>query len=189
MRQMMGERDDLKTELREIKIENKQFKKKIQMMEQRERYNDALRRNWNNQLAQMEQAVLLANQIHNRDRVQYQRELDDHTQENIRLKKFLKVLTKRQRTNHGNVVRPVRTGGSRKTARRNRGKRQSIDFRIHRKETPGGNWGTPGGTDEPRSRYSPRERSPRRERTPPYSHREKRDSSYSPKRDTRSFLE
>merc|ERR1719317_487199 len=129
---LLDEKDRLKNELRDIKKQNKRHKKQIQMMEQRERYNEALRKNWNNQLAQMEQAVLLANQIHNR--VQYQKELDEHTQENVRLKKFLKVLTKRQKTNPGNVVRPVRSGCSRKRERRrSRGKRQSIDFRIHKR--------------------------------------------------------
>merc|ERR1719317_1300749 len=92
---LLDEKDRLKNELRDIKKQNKRHKKQIQMMEQRERYNDALRKNWNNQLAQMEQAVLLANQIHNRDRQQFQLELEDHTQENIRLKKFLKVLSSR----------------------------------------------------------------------------------------------
>merc|ERR1719494_371759 len=104
---MLDEKGHLKDELKNTKTENKQFKKKIQMMEQRERYNDALRRNWNNQLAQMEQAVLLANQIHNRDRQQFKLELKEHTQENKRLKKFLKVLSNKQSSSRGNVARPV----------------------------------------------------------------------------------
>merc|ERR1719193_1043808 len=94
---LLDEKEVLSNKLKDIEKENKRNKKQIQMMEQRERYNDALRRNWNNQLAQMEQAVLLANQIHNRDRQQFQLELEDHTQENIRLKKFLRVLSSRQR--------------------------------------------------------------------------------------------
>merc|ERR1712186_42706 len=81
---LLDEKEVLSNKLKDIEKENKRNKKQIQMMEQRERYNDALRRNWNNQLAQMEQAVLLANQIHNRDRQQFQLELEDHTQENIR---------------------------------------------------------------------------------------------------------
>merc|ERR1719193_1919651 len=101
---LLDEKEILSNKLKDIEKENKRNKKQIQMMEQRERYNDALRRNWNNQLAQMEQAVLLANQIHNRERQQFQLELEDHTQENIRLKKFLRVLSSRQKTNRGNVA-------------------------------------------------------------------------------------
>jgi len=143
----------------------------------------------------MEQAVLLANQIHNRDQVQYQRELDDHTLENIRLKKFLKVLTKRQRTNHGNVVRPVRPSGSRKTRRRNRGKRQSIDFRISRRDTLRRVCETPGEDHGPTSRYSPSERSLRDPIPPCYSPKDQREQSHSPRQnvykgsETRRFLE
>merc|ERR1712042_12170 len=127
---LLHEKDRIRNELRDAQKQNKRQKKQIQMMEQRERYNDALRRNWNNQLAQMEQAVLLANQIHNRDRQQFQLELEDHTQENIRLKKFLKVLSSRQKSNRGNVVKPLRSGNSSRRSKRRakRGMRQSIDF-------------------------------------------------------------
>merc|ERR550534_1127050 len=166
---LLDEKDSLRNELKDSKKQNKRYKKQIQTMEQRERYNDALRRNWNNQLAQMEQAVLLANQIHNRDRQQFQLELDEHTQENIRLKKFLKVLSNRQKSNRGNVARPVRSGSSSRKSNRSRmkrGKRQSIDFRSNssrRLENAGRSYETPGGDDEPRS-Y--RNRSPIRERSP-----------------------
>merc|ERR1719494_457806 len=180
---MLEKKDRLSSELKDIKKENKRYKKQIQMMEQRERYNDALRKNWNNQLAQMEQAVLLANQIHNRDRQQFQLELEDHTQENIRLKKFLKVLSSKQKSSRGNVARPVRSGNSSrkpKRSRMNRGKRQSIDFRSNsrRPESSGRSYETPGGDDEPR--YSPQNHSPRREDSPVHSSREHRDS-YSPR--------
>merc|ERR1719494_513759 len=150
---MLDEKGHLKDELKNTKKENKRYKKQIQMMEQRERYNDALRKNWNNQLAQMEQAVLLANQIHNRDRQQFQLELEDHTQENIRLKKFLKVLSSRQKSNRGNVARPVRSrGSSRKSnrSRRKREKRQSINFHSNRRKESSRSYQTPGGDEEDR---------------------------------------
>merc|ERR1711920_632738 len=150
---LLDEKQILSNQLKDIKKENKRNKKQIQMMEQRERYNDALRRNWNNQLAQMEQAVLLANQIHNRDRQQFQLELEDHTQENIRLKKFLRVLSSRQKTNRGNVARPVRSGGSTRKSnrsRRKREKRQSINFHSNRRKESSRSYQTPGGDDEDR---------------------------------------
>merc|ERR1739838_144935 len=149
---LLDEKGALSNRLKDIEKENKRNKKQIQMMEQRERYNDALRRNWNNQPAQMEQAVLLANQIHNRDRQQFQLELEDHTQENIRLKKFLRVLSSRQKTNRGNVARPVRSSSSSRKSnrsRRKREKRQSINFHCNRRnESP--MYHTPGGDDENR---------------------------------------
>jgi len=180
---LLHEKDRIRNELRDAQKQNKRQKKQIQMMEQRERYNDALRRNWNNQLAQMEQAVLLANQIHNRDRQQFQLELEEHTQENIRLKKFLKVLSSRQKSNRGNVARPVRSrGSSRKPNRRKREKRQSICFRSNdRRVENSRSYETPGGDDEPRynrSRSSPREQSPH------YSPNERRQSC-SPRDDDR----
>lgn len=149
---LLDEKEALSNRLKDIEKENKRNKKQIQMMEQRERYNDALRRNWNNQLAQMEQAVLLANQIHNRDRQQFQLELEDHTQENIRLKKFLRVLSSRQKTNRGNVARPVRSGSSSRKSnrsRRKREKRQSINFHSNRRKEPR-QYQTPGGDEEDR---------------------------------------
>jgi len=150
---LLDEKEALNNRLRDIEKENKRNKKQIQVMEQRERYNDALRRNWNNQLAQMEQAVLLANQIHNRDRQQFQLELEDHTQENIRLKKFLRVLSSRQKSNRGNVARPVRSGSSSRKSnrsRRKREKRQSINFHSNRRKEPSRSYQTPGGDEEDR---------------------------------------
>jgi len=194
--QLLDEKDHLSNQLRDLKKENRRNKRQIQMMEQRERYNDALRRNWNNQLAQMEQAVLLANQIHNRDRQQFQLELEDHTQENIRLKKFLKVLSSRQKANRGNVARPVRSGGSSRKSNRSRlkrGKRQSINFRTsNRRQESSRSYQTPGGYDE--DRYSPRNPSPVREKSPHRSPRERHDSaSPSPEeyknRETRGYRE
>jgi len=149
---LLDEKEALNNRLKDIEKENKRNKKQIQMLEQRERYNDALRRNWNNQLAQMEQAVLLANQIHNRDRQQFQLELEDHTQENIRLKKFLRVLSSRQK-NRGNVARPIRSGGSSRKSnrsRRKREKRQSINFHSNRRKEYPRPYQTPGGDEEDR---------------------------------------
>jgi len=188
---LIHEKERLSSELRDVKKENKRYKKQIEMSMQRERYNDALRKNWNNQLAQMEQAVLLANQIHNRDRQQFQLELEEHTQENIRLKKFLKVLTNRQKSSRGNVARPVRSvSSSRKMTRsRVRGKRQSINFSNNSnrmRETAGRLYETPGGDDAPR--YSSRDRSSPREKSPHYSYSPREDDRYKD-RETQRYRE
>lgn len=101
-------------QIRDMKEEQERLKKHIRMQEQREKYNDALRRNWQNQLSQMEQAVLLANQIHNRDRIRFTSELAERDSELSRLKMFLAKITRtrgktsRRTGRANNVMVPIK---------------------------------------------------------------------------------
>jgi len=112
--QFITEHRKQERQIKEMKEEQERLKKHIRMQEQREKYNDALRRNWQNQLSQMEQAVLLANQIHNRDRIRFTSELAERDSELSRLKMFLAKITRtrgktsRRTGRANNVMVPIK---------------------------------------------------------------------------------
>lgn len=129
---LISEHRKQERQIKEMKEETERLKKHIRMQEQREKYNDALRRNWQNQLSQMEQAVLLANQIHNRDRIRFTSELAERDSELSRLKMFLAKITRtrgktsRRTGRANNVMVPIKrktsdskaiSGGGPKTIR------------------------------------------------------------------------
>merc|ERR1719384_1666429 len=111
---MISEKRTLERESKNLKDEINRQRKQIRMHEQREKYNDALRMNWQNQLSQMEQAVLLANQIHNRDRIRFTSELAERDSELSRLKMFLAKITRtrgktsRRTGRANNVMVPIK---------------------------------------------------------------------------------
>ena len=75
--------------------DNKKLKEKLKAYKRRDEVNKQLRDNWNKQLNQMEQAVLLANEIYNRERTRHEAEMAEKDVEILKLRKFLLSFTNR----------------------------------------------------------------------------------------------
>jgi len=162
---LVSQNDTLQTQVRDQSEEIEKMKRQIKRKDQQQRYSDALRKDFSSQLQQMEQAVFMTNQIHNRDRKQFDREILEKNQELQRLKHFLKLLSQRNkkmnRTNR--VIRPVnRRGGGRRGDRD--GDRDGDDGGRRRF---GGRHGVRRATKRPSIAIN-RDSSPRRDsRSPP----------------------
>jgi len=74
--------------------EKDRLMKQVVMQSKTAEYNEALRKNWQNQLTQMEQAVLLGNQIRARERSKFSKEMAEKDSELARLKIFLSRVTR-----------------------------------------------------------------------------------------------
>lgn len=68
---------------------------KLAAYKTRDEVNKQLRENWAKQLNQMEQAVLLANEIYNRERTRHEAEIAEKDVEILKLRKFLLSFTQR----------------------------------------------------------------------------------------------
>lgn len=66
---------DSNLKLMRLKDENDSLHKQNTMLQKRDDYNEELRNNWRAQLQQMEQAVMLCSQIHQKERGQYEAKL------------------------------------------------------------------------------------------------------------------
>jgi len=97
MLELVNEMELMKRRISELEEEDERKSKSLQDLRKRDHYNDALRKNWRNQLTQMEQAVLLANQIHHRDRIRFTSELAEKDSELSRLKMFLAQVHRKRR--------------------------------------------------------------------------------------------
>jgi len=75
--------------------ENRKLRSKLKAYKTRDEVNKQLRENWNKQLNQMEQAVLLANEIYNRERTRHEAEIAEKDVEILKLRKFLLSFTNR----------------------------------------------------------------------------------------------
>jgi len=73
------------------------LREKLKAYKRRDEVNKQLRDNWNKQLNQMEQAVLLANDIYNRERTRHETEMAEKDVEIMKLRKFLLSFTNKQR--------------------------------------------------------------------------------------------
>ena len=71
------------------------LREKLKAYKRRDEVNKQLRDNWNKQLNQMEQAVLLANEIYNRERSRHEAEMAEKDVEIMKLRKFLLSFTNR----------------------------------------------------------------------------------------------
>merc|ERR1712038_1544708 len=72
------------------------LREKLKAYKRRDEVNKQLRDNWNKQLNQMEQAVLLANEIYNRERTRHEAEIAEKDVEIMKLRKFLLSFTNRR---------------------------------------------------------------------------------------------
>jgi len=94
---LRAEVDRLKRKIRELEEEDERKAKELENMQENDKKNDSLRRNWRNQLLQMEQAVYIANKIHGRDRMRFTSEIAERESELDRLKMFIAKLHGRKR--------------------------------------------------------------------------------------------
>jgi len=109
----------LEKRLKEQKKQCDSLRKEIRCVEQRERFNSILRQKGKDQLAQVEKMLVLANQIHNRDRVRFSNQIQDRDSELRRLKTFVTKITKSRgnKSRHAgmrrmNVMVPVKRTNS-----------------------------------------------------------------------------
>lgn len=174
--ELVSRNDQLEGQVKEMSDEIAKMTRSIKRKDQQQRYSDALRKDFSSQLQQMEQAVFMTNQIHNRDRKQFDREIQEKNQELQRLKHFLKLLSQRnKKMSKGNRVRmPVnrRGGGGGRDRRGDRDtKRDDPDRGTVRRRTKRPSIAIRGSspvrrdnsrTPSPRASNRPRGRIPRR---------------------------
>merc|ERR1712045_320996 len=82
----------------DLSTQNEKYSQQMKAFAQREQYNDKLRRNWQTQLRQMEQALLLSNQINNQNRAKYQQTITEKDSEIAKLRAYVTHQLHRQRT-------------------------------------------------------------------------------------------
>eukprot|EP01084_Bolivina_argentea_P241905 405956_1 len=101
---------------RKYKSQNEKLQEKVKAYKRRDEVNKQLRENWNGQLSQMEQAVLLSNEIYNRERTRHENEMAEKDVEILKLRKFLLQFTNKhaKQSKSSKVVKPkiVKAGGS-----------------------------------------------------------------------------
>merc|ERR1719471_34144 len=92
--------------------ETQKLRHKLAAYKTRDEVNKQLRENWAKQLNQMEQAVLLANEIYNRERTRHEAEIAEKDVEILKLRKFLLSFTQRSQkrsyrpTSKRKIVKP-----------------------------------------------------------------------------------
>jgi len=95
---LLTEKQDMRRRLNELQASNEKFNQQMKAFTQRELYNDKLRRNWQTQLRQMEQALLLSNQINNQNRAKYQQTISEKDSEIAKLRAYVTHQLHRQKT-------------------------------------------------------------------------------------------
>merc|ERR1711881_71277 len=78
--------------LKEKEAQVEKAKRAVSMLQQRDKFNQDLRNNWQSQLKQMEQAVLLCSQIHGRDRKKFAAELAEKDEEIKKLRAYVQKM-------------------------------------------------------------------------------------------------
>jgi len=86
-----------KREIKDLKDEIESLRKSMENMKQREKYNDATKRSWNNQLHKMEKAILLSNEIHRRDKIRWEGEISEKNSELSMMKMYLAQRSRKKR--------------------------------------------------------------------------------------------
>merc|ERR1719383_258347 len=106
---LITEKQEMRREMSKLKASNEKFGQQMKAFTQRELYNDKLRRNWQTQLRQMEQALLLSNQINNQNRAKYQQTITEKDSEIAKLRAYVTHQLHRQRTmRRGNrIAKPI----------------------------------------------------------------------------------
>merc|ERR1719216_33548 len=95
---LLTEKQDLRRKNSELQQTSEKMQQQMKAFAQREQYNDKLRRNWQTQLRQMEQALLLSNQINNQNRAKYQQTITEKDSEIAKLRAYVTHQLHRQRT-------------------------------------------------------------------------------------------
>jgi len=95
---LLTEKQEIRRKYTEMQAQNEKYAQQMKAFAQREQYNDKLRRNWQTQLRQMEQALLLSNQINNQNRAKYQQTITEKDTEIAKLRAYVTHQLHRQRT-------------------------------------------------------------------------------------------
>eukprot|EP01084_Bolivina_argentea_P227690 384573_1 len=111
----------------------KKLNEKLKAYKRRDEVNKQLRDNWNKQLNQMEQAVILANEIYNRERMRHEAEMAEKEVEILKLRKFLLSFTNR----HAKSQRMVNGSSTNAAAHKSNNNRLQLS-------APGANPNAPG---------------------------------------------
>jgi len=119
LKKILDAQRQLSGKLKEKEEEVDKAKRAVAMLQQRDKFNQELKKNWQTRLKQMEQAVLLCSQIHGRDRKKFAAELAEKEEQIQKLKAYVQktneMRAKQQKTMGGASMRmrmPVgRKGG------------------------------------------------------------------------------
>jgi len=106
---LLTEKQEMRRQVNDLQESNQKYAQQMKAFTQREQYNDKLRRNWQTQLRQMEQALLLSNQINNQNRAKYQQTITEKDSEIAKLRAYVTHQLHRQRTmRRGNrIAKPI----------------------------------------------------------------------------------
>merc|ERR1719203_271127 len=111
---LLTEKQEMRRQVSDLQEANEKYSQQMKAFAQREQYNDKLRRNWQTQLRQMEQALLLSNQINNQNRAKYQQTITEKDTEIAKLRAYVTHQLHRQRTMRRGVkiAKPIGRGKS-----------------------------------------------------------------------------
>lgn len=109
---LLTEKQEMRRKVTELQGQNEKYGQQMRAFTQREQYNDKLRRNWQTQLRQMEQALLLSNQINNQNRAKYQQTITEKDSEIAKLRAYVTHQLHRQRTMRRGtrIAKPIKAG-------------------------------------------------------------------------------
>merc|ERR1712146_76409 len=112
MGKLLTEKQEIRRKYTEMQAQNEKYAQQMKAFAQREQYNDKLRRNWQTQLRQMEQALLLSNQINNQNRAKYQQTITEKDNEIAKLRAYVTHQLHRQRTMRRGtrIAKPIKGG-------------------------------------------------------------------------------
>jgi len=109
---LLTEKQEMRRQVTDLQEANQKYASQMKAFTQREQYNDKLRRNWQTQLRQMEQALLLSNQINNQNRAKYQQTITEKDSEITKLRAYVTHQLHRQRTMRRGtrIAKPIKAG-------------------------------------------------------------------------------
>merc|ERR1719384_1244075 len=116
---LLTEKQEMRRQVTDLQSQNEKYAQQMKAFAQREQYNDKLRRNWQTQLRQMEQALLLSNQINNQNRAKYQQTITEKDSEIAKLRAYVTHQLHRQRTMRRGtrIAKPIKPSGRGKSAK------------------------------------------------------------------------
>lgn len=120
LKKILDAQRQLSGKLKEKEEEVDKAKRAVAMLQQRDKFNQELKKNWQTRLKQMEQAVLLCSQIHGRDRKKFAAELAEKEEQIQKLKAYVQktneMRAKQQKTMGGasnRMMMPINRKGAR----------------------------------------------------------------------------
>merc|ERR1711977_703058 len=92
LKKILGSQRTLQEKLKHKQETAEKAKRAVAMLTQRDHHNRQLQKNWQKQLKQMEQAVLLCSQIHGRDRKKFAGQLAEKEEQIKKLKAYVQKM-------------------------------------------------------------------------------------------------